>query len=148
MQTTFDIGSISALDVSLAMRPVMLTLAAMLCGAPATIVAIVLLPWSVLVGIYGMVEQPCLASANLLLAATSVFALGNYWLLAARTVKRLPFKLGWSFRAACIAALLSIGAVFDSLPPLATLVVVAPILAATVWCLFEQQAISHKQNDA
>jgi hypothetical protein len=43
------------------MRSVLLGLAAMLCGAPATIAAGVLLPWSVGVGIYGMTQNPALA---------------------------------------------------------------------------------------
>jgi hypothetical protein len=123
-----------------------LTLAAMLCGAPATIAALVLLPWSVAVVIYGMSERPGLASANLILVVAAVFALGSYWLLAARTIKGLSFNLGWPFRTACVAALVSTAAVFDAMPLFAALVVVVPVLGASVWFLCRQRNLRVERN--
>lgn len=128
-------------------HPVFLTLAAMACGAPATIVAVVMLPWSITLVVAGMSEQPKLAVLNFLLVAAAVYALGSYWLLAVRTIKGQSFKRGWSFWAACGAALFSTAAVVDTLPPTAALLVAGPIIAATAFCLFRQRLIG-RQNAA
>lgn len=111
------------------------------------IVAVVILPWSIAIGVAGMSEQPKLAALNLLLVAAVVYALGSYWLLAARTIKGQSFKLGWSFRVACAAALFSTVAVFDALPPIAALFVAGPIIAATVFCLHRQRTITLRNAD-
>ena len=122
-------------------RPVFLILAAMLCGAPATIVAVVMLPWSIAYGIAGVAERPWLATINLLLVLAAVYALGSYWSLAAKTIKGQPFKFGWAFKMACAAALFCVAAVFDTLPTIAALFVVAPIVAATGMCLYKQRSV-------
>lgn len=95
-----------------------------------------------------MLEQPGLASANLLLILAVTFALGNYWLLAARTVNGLRFNLGWSFRLGCVAALFSTVAVFDAMPFFAALAVVAPVMGATIWCLHGQRRLRRESNGA
>lgn len=119
-------------------HPVFLTLAAMLCGAPATIVAVIILPWSIAIGVAGMAEKPWLAIANLLLVVAATYALGSYWLLIAKNLKSQSFKFGWSFRVSCIAALFCIATAFTTLPIVAALLVVLPIVAATFLCLLKQ----------
>lgn len=120
-------------------HPVLLTLAAMLCGDPATICAVVMLPWAVMMGIYGMREYPVLACANIVLIPAAVFALGSYWHLVARTVKGLRFDMGRSFRVACVAALISVVAVVGAIPALVAALVVVPVVAATAWCVHLQR---------
>lgn len=125
-------------------HPVFLTLAAMCCGAPATIVAVVMLPWAIVAAIAGMPTQPMLATFNLLLVIAAPYALGSYWLLAAKTIKGRTFKRGWLFWAACAAALFAIVAVFDALPLGAAAAVAGPIILATAVCLQTQRAISRR----
>lgn len=129
-------------------HPVFLSLTAMLCGAPATIVAAVMLPWSIAIAVAGLMEQPKLAILNLLLVVAAPYALGSYYLLAARTIRGQSFKRSWAFRAACIAALLSTVAVFDTLSLVAALAVAGPIIAATVFCLRRQRAMEVYRNAA
>jgi len=124
--------------------PVFLTLAAMCCGAPATVVAVVMLPWAIvaaIAAIAAMPAQPMLAAFNLLLVMAALYALGSYWLLAAKTIKGRTFKRGWPFWAACAAALF---AVFDAFPLGAAAAVAGPIILATAACLHAQRAIARR----
>lgn len=127
-------------------KPILFAFAAMLCGAPATVAALVFLPWSLALGFFSLPEHLGVASTNILLVVASLFALINYWLLAARTLKDLPFNLGWSFRIASVSALVSSYAVYDAMPVPAALVVVIPIWVATLWFLYKQRTIRSENN--
>ncbi len=128
------------------MHPVLLTLAAMLCGAPATIAALVFLPFSALVAVFSGAEEPLQASAHVVLVACAAFALGNYWSLAAKTVKEQPYELGKVFWLACIAGVLCAIVVFITLPVGAALLINAPIATAALLCIRSQRGIASRIN--
>jgi len=112
-------------------RPQLIVLAAMACGLPATIAAIVLLPWAAMFGIYGLIEAPVEAAMNLALVGASIFAIANYWYLASRTIKGLSYSFRWPFWLALVCSLVSGAIVFFALPLAGAALVVLPIAAAT-----------------
>jgi hypothetical protein len=112
--------------------------ALVLAGVPATMAAFILAPSAAAIGFVALPKSPALGALYLFLALSSMVALSGYWLLAARTIRGQPFRLGWSFGIACAAGLLDIVLVFGVMSMLLGLLVVVPILAATVWCLYEQ----------
>lgn len=120
-------------------RPQVLVLLAMLAGAPATIVGIVLLPWALMIGMYSLAEAPLEALGYLGLGAAGIFSLSNYWLLAARSLKDQHYSFGWNFRLAALAAIALAVVVFFALPLLAAALVVIPIGLATSWFVARQR---------
>ena len=124
------------------LRPQVSALLAMLAGAPATIAGVVLLPWSLIFGVYGFSEAPLEALGNLGLGVAGAFALANYWYLAARTLKEQRYVFGWAFRLSLLAAMVVGTFVFVALPVLAAVIIVVPICLATYW--FVQQQLRRK----
>jgi hypothetical protein len=113
----------------------------MLCGAPATIAAAVLLWWPALFSVYGFREYPLESLKMFALVIAAIYALANYWLLASYTIKGRPFGLRWNFGVAAVCAIVAAAIVIDAMPPLAATVVILPIGAATVYFVARQRVL-------
>ena len=115
---------------------------AIVCAIPASIVAIVFLPWSAFAAIAAISSEPKLALFNLVFLIASIFALVNYWRLADLTLKNQSMKFGLLFLLAVVAAIFSIWVAFDAMPIGAALFVVIPIVMATGWLVIIQRNLT------
>lgn len=107
----------------------LLLLEALICGIPATFLAVMYLPWAAIVALGEFRSAPGFAGANGALLVAGLFALSHYWWLAIATCTGRRYQFGVGYYAAACCALAVAAVLVVMLPPMS---VVAFLAAAAV----------------
>jgi len=128
-------------------RSLLLAVEAFALGAPISAAALYGLPVLLSFGIAFGVSKPLSLLAGLAALAGSVWALLEYWRLAAMTVLRHQYSFGARYWLACAGAATGALSFFGSMPVYALAWLVAPPLVGAVHFSF-LQALSRRRQRA
>nr|WP_316643381.1 hypothetical protein [uncultured Roseateles sp.] len=103
----------------------LLLLEALVCGIPATFLAVVYLPWAAIVAIGQYQDSPAFAAANAAMLGCCVVALAQYWHLAICTMNSRPYRFGRAFFAGALCGASAGLVLLVFLPPLALVALLA-----------------------
>lgn len=105
----------------------LLLLEALICGIPATFLAVVYLPWAAIVAFGEFRTAPGFAGANGALLVAGLFALSHYWWLAIATCTGRRYQFGAGYYAAACCALAVTALLVFLLPPMSFVAFLAAV---------------------
>lgn len=107
----------------------LLLLEALICGAPATFLAVIYLPWAAIIALGEYQDSPAFAAANAAMLGCCVVALAQYWQLAICTMNSRPYRFGRAFIAGTLCGASAGLVLFVFMPPLALVALLAAAAA-------------------
>lgn len=122
--------------------------ALVLGGLPATVAAIVLLPWVLLGALFPPAAAPWRGLLGLPVAAACLWALGSDWVLAVRNWRGRACVTGPGLVGGAASALAAAIVVGLHLPPAAAALVLVPFAVGLGLCAVLQRAIRRSQAPA